>query len=405
MNGLTINTERLKQNYDFFKKIGPVYFPLRANCNLKILTELNKLFDNNDKFAISSFEHALMLQGIGVDMNRISVINTLFPAEELEKFYKLGIRDFVIDNFTVLNKFQHKDNVIWLRVNTSCFVEEYESPFGLDIKTILDTNIKRISIYCTDVSVNELQRKFLKLKNAFSIRIGGFGSTANLEELFESGFIIEPGMLMMDGVVDYYFDVLRIKNRSIIIDSSVFTTFTMGAVNNRQFRFYVNGKDVNHSERGLIPHIIYGNSTFDYDKVGVVFLDKDDINFLEVYGIIMVENVGAYFDSLKNKDCFMDISEGYDMRKFSRKKEVPREAPKEQPKEQPKQRGTAPPPQEQSRIIKEDRPMRYGEGRFGQGMPLPQPPQEEKKFYTRDGKEMTIIKGRDPISGAGYRRG
>ena len=96
MNKFIINKEKIINNYNIFKQIGPVYYPIKANSNKAVIDILSNIFDDKDKFAISN-------KNI-IDSNKTTLINPFYNLEELEYFYNEGVRDFVFEDLDIFIK-------------------------------------------------------------------------------------------------------------------------------------------------------------------------------------------------------------------------------------------------------------------------------------------------------------
>jgi diaminopimelate decarboxylase len=101
-----INRNKLINNFNGFSKLGSVYYPLKSNSNKLVLKILKGLIKSNNGFLISYMDHYDKLKRLGINANKMCMINVLAEDKTIEYLYKKGVSFFTFDNlrFMLISK-------------------------------------------------------------------------------------------------------------------------------------------------------------------------------------------------------------------------------------------------------------------------------------------------------------
>ncbi len=313
MGNFYINKEKILENYKKYKKIGAVYFPLKTNSNEEIISFLDDIFDETDKFAISHKGHLKSF------INNMSLINPLFSLKDYEYFYEKGVRDFVFDNINIYTAFKkrHNDITCSARINIGELYKGTKTPIGAtltDVSKMVKSGCS-LSIYCPkEIRTKDFVEEALILAKVLStktVRIGGIDNDFNMEIFtnfkLETGIeiITEPGTGLMEGAIDYKCEIVDIRRicgkNYIILDATLYSMMLDHILYNKDFDIYVDDKKLSYKDNMGKPFIICGRSSDYKDVLGNVFINNGLIEKIKTERFVTFKNVGAYFESLENQ--------------------------------------------------------------------------------------------------------
>ena len=95
------NPNKLIYNYNGYKKLGNIFYPLKTNSNDMIIYNLKKIFNPEDGFLISNTKHYDILRKLNVTPDRMCLINVLSGNGTIKYLYNQGVRFFVFDSISI----------------------------------------------------------------------------------------------------------------------------------------------------------------------------------------------------------------------------------------------------------------------------------------------------------------
>ena len=306
MNTFIINKQRIINNYNTFKQIGPIYYPIKANSNKAVIDILSNIFDDKDKFAISN-------KNI-IDSNKTTLINPFYNLEELEYFYNEGVRDFVFEDLDIFIKFKtrHSDIISSVRINLNEIIENNNTFIGAPLKETLQMIAEgcSLSIYCpTEFRKDDYLEDCLSAAKIFgtkTLRLSGFNITDIKKILtFKNDtyidLITEPGESLINNAIDYECDIIKFKkinnNYFLILNTSIYKGLFDYLLYDKKYSITCNDKILNYNGFGT-PCTLCGVSGDSKDIFGTVYLTNEDIKTIENAKNVTFKNVGAYFENI-----------------------------------------------------------------------------------------------------------
>ncbi len=117
---LIINLEKINQRYDEMKKhlpFGKIYYAMKSNPNDEVI---KLLYKKGASFDVATIFEIKQLLKLGIPPERMSFGNTIKKEEDIAFAYKQGIRIFVTDSHSDLNKIarQAKGSKVFFRIIT-----------------------------------------------------------------------------------------------------------------------------------------------------------------------------------------------------------------------------------------------------------------------------------------------
>lgn len=330
------NPSKLIYNYDGYKRLGNIFYPLKTNSNDIIINNLKQLFNNDDGFLISSIRHFELLTKLNISPNKMCSINVLFGNDTIKYLYNQGVRFFVFDNIDALNDFLSyadlKQCKISIRLNTmevfndtlmhlGASTEECKKMINLlnnkcsiGISFYLQTKIKN-KFNAMETMLCYIRQNFNDLKLDF-ISIAGIKkyTEINIEYLKEikssmhlGEIILEPGKYLVGNTFDMITKVIRvrnIKNKSIvIIKNGIYSGLLDVLLYDEKFQIYFKTKNNDYIEFSYTKdnnhnYEIYmcGGSSDSGDIIGTVYIEEKYKEEIKDGTEILIKDIGSYFE-------------------------------------------------------------------------------------------------------------
>ncbi len=331
------NSNKLIYNYDGYKRLGNIFYPLKTNSNDIIINNLKQLFNNDDGFLISNIRHFVLLTKLNISPNKMCLINVLSGNDTIKYLYNQGVRFFVFDNISVLNYFISYANLkeckIALRLNTMEVFEDTLMHLGastnecikmlellkdkgnkVGISFYLQTKIKN-DFNAMEKMINYIKQNFNSFKLDF-ISIAGIKKYSELNEKYIkkikvsmnlSEIILEPGKYLVGNTFDMITKVIRLKNIKdksiVIIKNGIYSGLLDVLLYNEKFQFYL--KTINndyiefsHIKDNEHDYEIYmcGGSSDSGDIIGTMYINKKYRDEIKIGTEILIKDIGSYFE-------------------------------------------------------------------------------------------------------------
>lgn len=325
-----IKKDKIIENCNKYSDFNKIFYPVKANSSIEILYLLNPFID---KFLINNTNQFYDVSSIGVNPNKIAVMNPLLSNNDIKYLYNKGIRFFVFDDIYKLNYFKTYANMneteISIRISTMEINNSVITNLGTDLitakKMLYGLNNAGISFYLNPElkeKDNQCLIKMMELikdvNNIKFLSVGGipllelnknilinYGKENNID------VIIEPGKGLIENAVDLKTSVIKVNNNIITIRNGIFSGFLDKVIYNKNFNidFIKNGKSILSNDDGIKIYL-FGGSADSADKLGEYYvLENIDLNTE-----VIVKNVGTYFhEFLTNYDRKVDEYEIQDV--------------------------------------------------------------------------------------------
>lgn len=326
---LIYDKNKLKENVNYYKNIGNIYYPVKANSNHLVLKTLNEIFNMEDKFFISYIHHFEKLKELNIDSSYISLMNPLLSFNDYQYLYNQGVRSFTFDNFNIFKaalQYFDLDKTEWIfRLNLNEIYPSFISNIGCSFDEILEminmlnnTNIG-ISFYINEY-IKKLDKKALKeilffIKGKVTgikfISIGGISDISkndidlikqikidmNLEKI-----IVEPGKGLVYNAFSLKTDIIKrsiYKNYDILtLETGIYNGLLDIVLKNKRFNLSIyNDKLIPLSKNNWgIKRLLYifGGSSDSSDFLGMYYIDEK--NYKNIGNTIIISNCGSYFE-------------------------------------------------------------------------------------------------------------
>lgn len=328
------NKNQLIDNFNEYNKLGTLYYPVKTNSNEAILEELIGL---NSGFLVTTLKNFEKLQKLKANMDKVCIINVLAEKETVKYYYDNGVRFFTFDNMKSLLDFSEYADLskvkIAIRLSTMDIFKDEFTHLGADSREALEM-IEFLKDKCSDYGIAFYIQKNLKSKenvlestinhilNNYKnlglkfINIGGvalkskdyidiledFKLQLDLEEI-----ILEVGRDLVSNTMDLETRIIRSKNVSnqkiVIIKNGIYSGFFQSILYGKNFEMYLVNKENKQikfehekTENNEIEIFLCGGSSESGDKLGKVYIDSKYEDELLEGGIIVIKNVGAYFE-------------------------------------------------------------------------------------------------------------
>lgn len=300
-----IDEKKLNDNLNQLASIGTIWYPLKTNSNLKLLS----LLKNKTNFAISTIKHLHKIKQLKIPCNCVCVINTL-NQKLYKKAYYYGIRNFTFDDLDQLKMFSQYANLkecnIVVRLNLG-LVSKENYHLGCNKKESIQiinflhkNNTKEISFsfYTKDIKLCDKMIKYIKKNyNNESISISGLRNYSKdiqtkLKEFKDIN--IEPGFILVNNVVSAKIKIIREKENNIILKNGIYNGF-FDIFFHKKYKLYLgNYKLYYKKHKNTNPIYLYGGSGDSIDKLGKFYIK----NYNHNNKYITIYNIGAYFEEL-----------------------------------------------------------------------------------------------------------
>ena len=336
------NPNKLIYNYNGYKKLGNIFYPLKTNSNDMIIYNLKKIFNPEDGFLISNTKHYDILRKLNVTPDRMCLINVLSGNGTIKYLYNQGVRFFVFDSISILKYFMTYANLreckIAIRLNTMEMFKDTLMHLGANTDECIEM-IKLLKNKCQKVGISfYLQTKIKNEKNAMEkmlnyikqnfndckldfINIAGIKKYSELNEKYLkkiktsmdlSEIILEPGKYLVGNTFDMITKVIRLKiieDKSIvIIKNGIYSGLLDVLLYNEKFHFYFKTLNNDYVEFSYVKdnkhdyemYMCVGSSDSG-DVIGTVYINKKYKDEIKVGTEILIKNIGSYFE-----EFFMD---------------------------------------------------------------------------------------------------
>lgn len=331
------NSNKLIYNYDGYKRLGNIFYPLKTNSNDIIISNLKQIFNNEDGFLISNTKHYEILKKLNIAPNRMCLINVLSGNDTIKYLYNQGVRFFVFDNIHILKHFMSYANLneckIAIRLNTMEVFEDTLMHLGASINEsikmleLLNNKCKKVgmSFYLQTKIKNEnnaMEKMINYIKQNLSgyklnfISIAGIKKYSELNEKYLkeikasmnlSEIILEPGKYLVGNTFDMITKVIRLKNVKdksiVIIKNGIYSGLLDVVLYNEKFQFYFKALNNHYIEFSHVKdnehdYEIYmcGGSSDSGDIIGTIYINKKYINQIKVGTEILIKDIGSYFE-------------------------------------------------------------------------------------------------------------
>lgn len=331
------NKKKLNHNYDGYKKIGNVFYPLKTNSNEHIINNLYRVFDKEDGFLISNISHYSHLIKLNIPSNKMCIINVLSSNATLKYLYEKGVRFFTFDNFDSLNDFltyaDLKQCKISIRINTMEVFDDTLIHLGANttecrkMLDLLNNKCEKIGIsfYLQTKIKNEpnaMEKMLDYIKQNFKdtgltfISIAGIKKYLKLDKEYLKEIkrlmnleqiILEPGKYLVGDTFDMKTIVIRIKNMKdksiVIIKNGIYSGLLDVLLYDEKFKLYFKTRNNNYIEFSYVKdnehnYEIYmcGGSSDSGDIIGTMYINEKYKDELKKGTEILIKDIGAYFE-------------------------------------------------------------------------------------------------------------
>lgn len=321
------NKSKLKYNFNKYKEVGNIYYPLKTNSNINVIRELSKIFRNDDGFLISTLDHFYKLNSINISPEKMCCINVLASDYMLKKLYSNGVRFFVFDDYDTLIRFSSYADLskvkIALRLNLMEIFGNELMHLGASYEECLEMfNFLRGK--CLEIGISfYIQKRLKNRKNVLEDIVHYINSNFNdLDFISVAGFleedidvlknnyfkkiILEPGKYLVEDVIDLDTSVIRkkkIKNKNIlIIKNGIYSGMFDVLLYKKEFKMYldIDGKKILLSHKKINESYcdihLFGGSSDSGDYLGTMFIAEEYLSGINCKTKIIIKNVGAYFE-------------------------------------------------------------------------------------------------------------
>lgn len=333
------NKNKLIQNFNDFRELGDIYYPLKTNSNNVIITTLEELMiKQQNGYLISSISHFEILKCVNVNPLKMCFINVLAEKDTVKYLYDNGVRFFTFDNLNALIEFSKYADLskvkIAIRLSTTQVFNDKFTHLGADLEECLQIfsflrnnkcNNYGISFYIqnnlkTEDNVLEkilryIQQNYNNLKINF-ISIGGLKQSKEISkktlekfknELQIQEIILEVGRYLVEDTIKMETRIIREKTinnkKTVIIKNGIYSGFFDILLYNKKFPIYLKSKNdgeikVEYEKSKINDYEISmcGGSSDSGDKIGLMYISSKYKDELKVGTKFIVKNVGAYFE-------------------------------------------------------------------------------------------------------------
>lgn len=332
MSIIVFDEKILIKNFNKLNNISTIYYPLKSNSNNFILNKIKNIFNENNKYMISSFKHYKKLKKINIKNDKICLINPLINDKDIKKLYKKGIKYFTFDNLNKLKEFEKYIEKQEISLNIRISISEIfdiDSYLGCSLqecKEILDyiDNYKDITLsfylpYPIKNKKDSIEKMLKSIKDNFNnycidfINIGGITEkNINKEilslykkELELKDIIIEPGYELLKNTSVLKSKIINNKNINnkniLIIENGIYSGLLDKVLYEKQFPMYIDFnnkiiKFLTKSKDDLKEILIFGSSADSKDFLGKYYLKESDFNILKNSKYIYIEDISSYFE-------------------------------------------------------------------------------------------------------------
>ena len=329
-----LNKNNLIENFNNYNRLGNVYYPLKTNSNEIIIKELKSL--DNSNFLISSIYHFELLKKLDVNTCKIGCMNVCLENETVKYLYNSGVRFFTFDNYSSLVEFSKYANLknvkILIRLSTTEIFSNKFTHLGANLKETLKmisyledkSNQYGISFYIQkDLKSEEkiINKIFNYIKENLSdlgvsfVNIGGveenIADYENILQNFKEEFKIdninlEIGRYLVEDTISMKTRIIREKlvnnTKTIIMKNGIYSGFFDLILYNRKFDIYllVKNKEIKLNYEKESPEdyefVLCGGAGDSADKIGLMYINSEYKDYLQVGAELCIKNVGAYFE-------------------------------------------------------------------------------------------------------------
>lgn len=328
-----LNINKLKENYDKFSAIGPIYYPLKTNSNDEVIKQLMRLYGNSENgFLVTHISHYNKLIRLGVTPDKMCLVNVITNDNTIKFLYESGVKYYTFDNIKTLNNFLSYADVNDIKIAIRLNIFEAFGVFSHlgatceECKEMLDVlkkkNVKDygISFYLQKETLpkgNVLDKMLDYIKNNFNnyqmhfLNIGGAvrPDDINIEKLNQvknilgaEKIILEPGRYLIGNAGYMETKIIKQKSSNVfIIRNGIYAGLVDVLLYHKKFDFYL------EANSGLVQlryepfdnsreFIICGASSDSGDRMGKFYIEDKYYSDLKEGASIIVDNALAYVE-------------------------------------------------------------------------------------------------------------
>jgi len=314
---------------------GKVYFPVKANDDPLVISEINK---NKCGFEVDSIEHIIkLIKKCGVSPEKLCYSYPIREDADIRWALKLGVRLFVVDSFEEYGKIIRRSSnaKFVVRINVVGILkdklEHEQNKWGLSLpeaKSLISQirkgrrNLAGVSFYITseihqedafEAVLNAIASNFANLGIEF-INIGGgiaLNKLKTMDSCLEKAkktvgakyIVLEPGRHLLNPCIDMVVSIVSIRkinaNRLVFINAGIYTGLLDAVVKNKKFPIV---DEQQKSTSTLVKAYICGSSSDISDTLGEYDLRAD----LAVGGMLVIKECGAYSAVMQTHFCGKD---------------------------------------------------------------------------------------------------
>jgi len=333
-----VDRNKIIHNFREFNKFGNVYYPLKANSNEIILKILKPLINEiNNGFLISYISHYEALKEIGVNPNKMCLINVLAEKESVKYLYKEGVRYFTFDNLDSLKDFAeyadlNETKIVFRLSSTEVFNDKFIH-LGCNTDECKEM-ISYLKGKCANYGISFYIQKEIKLENKslekmleyidnnFKGLDVSFINIAGLKQYYEVNgdsikdvkkkmklkeVILEPGKHLIGEAIDMETRIIKtkaIKNKAVVvIKNGIFSGFFDTVLYDEQFELYLKSREDGNIRITYekikdtdFEFVLCGGALDSKDILGTMYIDDKYKNELVVGSKIYAKSVGSYFE-------------------------------------------------------------------------------------------------------------
>lgn len=331
------NKKKLIENYDGYKKIGTIYYPLKTNTNSMLLNALKEIMNEEDGFLISNTYNFEVLKELNVSPQKMCLINVVSTNDTIKNLYEKGVRQFVFDDFNTLKSFcsyaQLEECKIFIRLNTVEIFTDTIMHLGATIPEC-HKMLELIKDKCQKVGISFYLQGIIKNReNALEkildciyqnfntsslsfISIAGVKSSEEInvdyinkikESLGLKEIILEPGKYLVGNTFDLLTKVVKTKEikdkKIIIIKNGIYSGLLDLILYDEKFKLYFKNKENKYIKFSYIKDDKYnyevymcGSSADSKDIVGSLYIEEKYKDEIRVGNEILIKDVGSYFE-------------------------------------------------------------------------------------------------------------
>ena len=334
VTNFNVDSDKLLANINAFKQLGSVYYPLKPNADVEILNELIDLSDGDLGFLVTYLSHFNKLIELGINPDKIGVINVLLDDESIKYLYDNGVRFFTFHNINQVINFSKYADLKKCKINVRLSICEPFKQFShlggnteeckkmIALLNQLGCTNYGISFYlqkeitnapnCLETMLDYISNNFAGYGMKF-INIGGSKKPEELDRtkldqvkqtLGIENFVLEPGRYLVGNAVEMETSIIETKtiaNRPcIIIKNGIYSGLVDTLLYQKQFEYCLKTNEglirfeLQPSEDVNYEFIMCGGSSDSGDRLGRFYINEKYKNLLKTGATLVIPNAGCY---------------------------------------------------------------------------------------------------------------